>query len=1422
MKALIHVTGESILKKAVLTFLFLNTCLLALAQLNSTSSQTISTSQTYTGASKISNNSTVTVSGGTTTFNGNLTVGNSTAGSLVVKSGATVIVNGILTIGTGSNGAVVIENGGKLIVNPGSTGGTAAVSVNSTAATALDVQTGGSIVVNAGTNASLLGLYETSSSNVSIAGSMQIRGGGFKMDGSSKLSYTGSGNDTIIGPSNAGAYFTNTSTLTVGANVNLYISGDVKHDSNSSFVINGNVSVNGNYQSGNNTANVTGTGTLNTTGSLDADSYQGSVFGQRYSCATGPCAGSNIISSSNTNTCSGGVVNINGAAVSGATYQWYVSTTSTTAGFSAITGATSQNYSTTGSATTQYTYYKRQYTLSGSTYNSNTLTITSSYWTAAPVVAPISGSSSVCAGSAITLTDATSGGTWSSGTTSIATINSSGVVTGVSDGASVISYTVTSGGCAGAATKTITVIGTPVATTISASGSYTVPAGAKAVQIQVWGAGGGGSKGYSNLKGTGGSGGGFAQKTMTITGGSVLSATVGTGGNGATTSGNGATGGTSSVSSGSVIVSASGGEGGISTSTPSGTGGASGDFVTGDFGYTGGVGATIQQPTDATPGGGAGGSAGTASNGNNAGNTSTGSGSSGGTAVTGGGAGGNGGTTNATGDVGGLPGGGGGGNAGTGNGGNGANGRIIITAYYTSITYSSSSFCKTVTSASPTIDGVTGGTFSAASGLVINASTGNINPSTSTAGNYTISYSNSCGVISTTFVKIVAAPTATAGGAQTICQSATATVSGASSSNGTISWTENGAGSITSGTSTLTPVYTSVAADAGNTVTLTMKVSNGTCTDATATYSVVVTTCAKTWTGTTSTAWSTNANWSPASVPTPMDDVTIPSTVASNRMPTISTSVNAKSVTNNGTITMTSAGTLNTYGDVTNNGTFTTVAGSTVTFKGSSVQNVTGVTTLYNVVVNNTNGVALQSALAVNGTLSLTKGVVTTNSNLTINFDNGGNIGYSSSDLGSISGTVTGKRNLVAKTHYIGVPFSGVTSAQVQATTPLYLNNYWKMYSRAFEGQNWKAVTDVTTAMPIGTGFSLALAAAAPVVFTGTYDHTLSFTTPSYTNTASGKYLFVGNPYPSTLDWDNASGWTKTNVGGAIYYWDAANSRVASYVGGLGTNGGTQYIPAMQAVLVALTGSGGNSSIAINNNARISTQNPAYMRTASDAVIRIRIEDSSATKNDETVIRFHNDATSGFDQELDARKMLNSSTMPSLYTTSGTELYSINSYVSPDSAKVIPLAAKLPADGTYKLIIENDDQTVEYVLVDKQTGAEHKIKQAYTFSGLKADDVNRFELQLRTSVTTGTQDSQGIGALEIYSSTKGFVIQTDKFTGSDASIEIIDMTGNTVEKMNSVLAAGSTYVPVNASGGVYLVRVSVNENIFSEMISLIK
>ena len=85
----------------------------------------------------------------------------------------------------------------------------------------------------------------------------------------------------------------------------------------------------------------------------------------------------------------------------------------------------------------------------------------------APAAGTISGATSICGSSAISLSGTGTGGTWSSTNTAVAAVNASGVVTGVSAGATTISYTVTNSCGTVAATHADTVYNQPAAVTLS-------------------------------------------------------------------------------------------------------------------------------------------------------------------------------------------------------------------------------------------------------------------------------------------------------------------------------------------------------------------------------------------------------------------------------------------------------------------------------------------------------------------------------------------------------------------------------------------------------------------------------------------------------------------------------------------------------------------------------------------------------------------------------------------------------------------------------------------------------------------------------------------------------------------------------------------------------------------------------------------
>ena len=91
-----------------------------------------------------------------------------------------------------------------------------------------------------------------------------------------------------------------------------------------------------------------------------------------------------------------------------------------------------------------------------------------------PSAGTITGASSVCESFSTTLSDATGGGSWTSSAGTIATVNSSGVVTGLTGGTATISYTVTSSGCSASALQAFTVNATPSVAAISGSSSVCV------------------------------------------------------------------------------------------------------------------------------------------------------------------------------------------------------------------------------------------------------------------------------------------------------------------------------------------------------------------------------------------------------------------------------------------------------------------------------------------------------------------------------------------------------------------------------------------------------------------------------------------------------------------------------------------------------------------------------------------------------------------------------------------------------------------------------------------------------------------------------------------------------------------------------------------------------------------------------------
>ena len=126
-----------------------------------------------------------------------------------------------------------------------------------------------------------------------------------------------------------------------------------------------------------------------------------------------------------------------------------------------------------------------------------------------PLPSLITGSTQVCVNSSITISDVTPGGTWSSNATGIATISSAGLVTGVSAGAVIDTYTLPTG-CITTTTITVNPLPVPV------SGTLTVCVGLTTNLTDASGVGTWSSSNIHISTGTGGAVTGLSSGTGTV------------------------------------------------------------------------------------------------------------------------------------------------------------------------------------------------------------------------------------------------------------------------------------------------------------------------------------------------------------------------------------------------------------------------------------------------------------------------------------------------------------------------------------------------------------------------------------------------------------------------------------------------------------------------------------------------------------------------------------------------------------------------------------------------------------------------------------------------------------------------------------------------------------------------------------------
>ncbi len=382
---------------------------------------------------------------------------------------------------------------------------------------------------------------------------------------------------------------------------------------------------------------------------------------------------------------------------------------------------------------------------------------------------------------------------------------------------------------------------------------------------------------------------------------------------------------------------------------------------------------------------------------------------------------------------------------------------------------------------------------------------------------------------------------------------------------------------------------------------------------------------------------------------------------------------NGGTITFSGATNKTISGSVSTFNNITvNNG----AAATDLTF--SSNQNIAGVLTLaINAVVSSGGFLTLKSTserptadasiAALQGTSSVS-GNVTVERYMNIETSNKKRTWrYISSPVQNA--TIANLQNFIPVNGGPANPFTGESACCFQRGTSMY---WYDETQLGLANIGYTPYPTVSNAQTFVTGRGYAtyvygdlLVGSEKYSLTGPINAGLINYNATFTASGGATedgWNLVGNPFPSTIDWNAAAGWTKTNVGGTIYLLDNSTSVLiyATWNGVTGNNGGSRYIASGQGYYVQA--SAASPVFTSTESVKVAGQQTNFIRAAALSNL-LRVTLSDGTDRDETVIHFRDSATTNFDFKFDARKKKN-------YIASTNKIYLNLSSITPNNTQL--------------------------------------------------------------------------------------------------------------------------------------------------------
>ncbi|MFN5629754.1 MAG: T9SS type A sorting domain-containing protein [Bacteroidota bacterium] len=491
---------------------------------------------------------------------------------------------------------------------------------------------------------------------------------------------------------------------------------------------------------------------------------------------------------------------------------------------------------------------------------------------------------------------------------------------------------------------------------------------------------------------------------------------------------------------------------------------------------------------------------------------------------------------------------------------------------------------------------------------------------------------------------------------------------------------------------------------------------------------------------------------------------------------------------------------------------------------------------------------AVGGNINVSGIVLVTAGSFNPNNKLTLTSTATATGMIDGSGAGTIIGDVTVQRRVVQATptsntdHYLSSPVAmvGTVSSNYNDNFPVVGNPAGYVYNSnpnvtqpsVFPSTWTWDETQVNSTIPgwtgaggttllAGQGFSAKIPGTKIIDIKGAPNNGAISRTVTYTD--NGLNL-VGNPYPSPINFNSFATANTSTILPVLYIWNPASNSYASYNGSIWVNNpagalASDVIAHSQSFFVfAKPAVAPSGSVNFTNSMRTTTQAANFFATPEGL---IRLEVSSNGYTDEAVVMTNADATENYDEQVDAKKLLNAMNPNILaFTLSADNTpLAINALDKFNTEQVIPVQLVAPNAGEVNIKLNLADLQERYeniYLEDATLGTfvDLKARGSYTAAVSAGNSGSRFFLHFEKPSI-----AKSVNELGVYAANSTVFVNIP--SQSNGTIEVIDLVGKTIYASNFAGKSGRVAFEIpNAVYGSYIVKLTSNGKVVNQKVIL--